>query len=198
MSSKPRHLTVLDVPALERVLSGSGLGDGVLGVDASDVPQLEPGELLQVGELAKATGKTVRAIHLYEDLGLLRPTDRSKGRYRLFNQDALVRVRWISKLQNLGLSLSEIQEVARELDASSSAKIAAERLRHIYVEKLAETRQKLSELAALQRELEVSLRFLSICDSACESAVPTHSCPTCDRHPEQEKAPELVVGAQAH
>ena len=33
--------------------------------------------LLLVGEVAKATGKTVRAIHLYEDMGLLKPQDRS-------------------------------------------------------------------------------------------------------------------------
>ncbi|HYQ28910.1 MAG TPA: MerR family transcriptional regulator, partial [Polyangiaceae bacterium] len=69
----------------------------------------EEGELLLVGDLAKAVGKTVRAIHLYEELGLVRAHERSKGRYRLFTPDALVRVRWIIKLQNLGLSLSDIQ-----------------------------------------------------------------------------------------
>src|ERR1700741_663993 len=39
--------------------------------------------LFQVGDLARATGKTVRAIHHYEDVGLLQPHARSKGRYRL-------------------------------------------------------------------------------------------------------------------
>src|SRR5689334_16413767 len=66
-------------------------------------------ELLQVGDLARLCGKTVRAIHLYEELGLLRPHARSKGRYRLFSRDAIVRVRWIGKLQELGLSLPTIQ-----------------------------------------------------------------------------------------
>src|SRR5262245_25406992 len=56
--------------------STESVGDGELG----------EGELLQVGDLAKLSGKTVRAIHLYEDLGLLRPIDRSKGRFRLFNE----------------------------------------------------------------------------------------------------------------
>src|SRR6187431_1699540 len=82
-------------------------------------------ELIQVGELAKATGKTVRAIHLYEELGLVRAHERSKGRYRLFSPDALLRVRWISKLQSLGLSLSEIQGLVREQDGSGSAPAAA-------------------------------------------------------------------------
>jgi len=150
-------------------------------------------DLLQVGDLAKATGKTVRAIHLYEELGLLRAHERSKGRYRLFTNDALIRVRWISKLQSLGLSLSEIQELVREQDGSDSATIAAQKLREAYVARLGETRRKLEELRELEAELEQSLAYLSACDSACESQLPVHSCPSCERHPEREHAPELVA-----
>jgi MerR family copper efflux transcriptional regulator len=150
-------------------------------------------ELMQVGELAKATGKTVRAIHLYEDLGLLRPQDRSKGRYRLFSADAVVRVRWISKLQNLGFSLSEIQELVREQDGAGSAMGAAARLRAAYLEKLTEAQRKILELQQLEAELEHSLRYLNSCDTTCEPAVQVHSCPSCVRHPED--APELVAGA---
>ena len=154
-------------------------------------------ELLQVGELAKATGKTVRAIHLYEELGLLRAHERSKGRYRLFAPEALLRVRWIVKLQGLGLSLSEIQGLVREQDGSGSAPIAAQKLRDVYGAKLAETKKKLEELRELHAELEASLAFLSSCDSACESQVPVHSCPTCERNPERPHAPELVAGVHA-
>ena len=148
---------------------------------------------MQVGDLAKATGKTVRAIHLYEELGLLRAHERSKGRYRLFAPDSLIRVRWISKLQSLGLSLSEIQELVRDQEGSDSAPLAAQKLRGAYIERLAETRRKLEELRALESELEQSLAYLSACDTACQPAVPVHSCPTCERHPERSCAPELVA-----
>ncbi len=178
--SKPRRLAVL--PETTALLSGPS---------APAVAE----DWLQVGDLAKATGKTVRAIHLYEELGLLKPADRSKGRYRLFTPDALVRVRWIAKLQSLGLSLSEIQELVREQEGSDSALFAAARLREVYLAKLSETRGKIRELEALQAELEESLKFLSTCDSACESELPVHSCPTCERHPEQPNAPELITGA---
>ncbi len=158
----------------------------------------EPGEeLMLVGELAKAAGKTVRAIHLYENLGLLKPQDRSKGRYRLFGPDALLRARWIVKLQSLGLSLSDIQEVVRGQTGADSALFAAARLREVYVRKLQETRDKLAELQALERELEQSLNYLGDCDSHCEPAVPTAGCSSCDRH-ESNAAPELIAGAQAH
>lgn len=150
-------------------------------------------DLLQVGDLAKQAGKTVRAIHLYEELGLLKAHERSKGRYRLFTPDALIRVRWISKLQNLGLSLSEIQGLVREQEGSGSAPIAAQKLREVYLKQLAETRNKIEALRELELELEDSLTYLTACDSACESAVPVHSCPTCERHPERPNAPELVT-----
>ena len=154
----------------------------------------EAAALLQVGELAKATGKTVRAIHLYEELGLLRAHERSKGRYRLFTEEALVRVRWITKLQSLGLSLTEIQHLVQEQESSGSAQFAASRLREVYEKKLEETRTKLAELRALEAELEDSLAFLSACDTACVSELPVHSCPSCERHPDRPNAPELVAG----
>jgi DNA-binding transcriptional MerR regulator len=152
---------------------------------------------LLVGDLAKATGKTVRALHLYEELGLLKAHERSKGRYRLFTQDALVRVRWITKLQGLGLSLSEIQGLVREQEGVVSAQFAAAKLREVYMAKLAETQQKIAELRELQAELEASLKFLHTCDTACQSEVPLHSCPTCDRNPERPNAPDLVAGVHA-
>src|SRR5690348_13416162 len=71
-------------------------------------------ELMQVGDLARESGKTVRAFHLYEELELLKPTARSKGRYRLYTKEALVRIRWIGKLQDMGFTLTDIQTVLRE------------------------------------------------------------------------------------
>jgi DNA-binding transcriptional MerR regulator len=159
---------------------------------------VDENELMLVGDLAKAVGKTVRAIHLYEELGLVRAHERSKGRYRLFAQDALVRVRWIIKLQNLGLSLSDIQALVRGQNDAASAKFAATRLREVYLARLVETQNKLAELKALESELEASLEFLSTCHSACESEVSVHSCPTCERHPEQPNPPELVAGSRVN
>lgn len=207
---KPRHLVLFrgqSSASRSADVGQSGpraaLGLGVAAADGA--PSRDSGErgeangggseaLLQVGELAKATGKTVRAIHLYEELGLLRAHERSKGRYRLFTEEALVRVRWITKLQSLGLSLSEIQGLVKEQEESGSAQFAASRLGDVYRAKLQETRTKIAELRALEAELEESLTFLTTCHTACEPEVPVHSCPTCQRNPERPNAPDLVVG----
>ncbi|MEP7049993.1 MAG: MerR family transcriptional regulator [Pseudomonadota bacterium] len=184
-----RHLAI--------VAPGSAPGASVRALHPAEQPA-EEAELLLVGDLAKAVGKTVRAIHLYEELGLVRAHERSKGRYRLFARDALVRVRWIIKLQNLGLSLSDIQALVRGQNDAASAKFAATRLQEVYGARLVETRTKLAELKALEVELEASLEFLSTCHSACESEATVHSCPTCARHPEQPNPPELVAGSRVN
>src|SRR3954468_17996997 len=187
-----RHLAI--------VAPGSSPGaSAALEASARVAGSADEGELLLVGDLAKAVGKTVRAIHLYEELGLVRAHERSKGRYRLFAQDALVRVRWIIKLQNLGLSLSDIQALVRGQTDAASAKFAAMRLREVYLAKLVETRSKLAELKALEAELEASLEFLSTCHSVCESeAASVHSCPSCSHHAEQPNPPELVAGSRVN
>src|SRR3954471_1065841 len=187
-----RHLAI--------VAPGSSPGaSAALEASARVASSAEEGELLLVGDLAKAVGKTVRAIHLYEELGLVRAHERSKGRYRLFAQDALVRVRWIIKLQSLGLSLSDIQALVRGQNDAASAKFAAIRLQEVYLAKLVETRSKLAELKALESELVASLEFLSTCHNVCESEVSSvHSCTSCAHHAEQPNPPELVAGSRVN
>ena len=89
-------------------------------------------DLLQVGDLARESGKTVRAIHLYEELDLLKPAARSKGRYRLYTRDALVRIRWIGKLQDMGFSLTDIQSIVRDWERGGIAMDAMRKMRDVY------------------------------------------------------------------
>jgi len=146
-----------------------------------------------VGDLARLCGKTVRAIHLYEELGILRPHARSKGRYRLFSPDAAIRVRWIGKLQDLGLSLSTIQNVVREWETSPSAPGAMAKMREVYRQKLASTRAQIEHLKALESELADSLKYLETCDT-CDPVRLFAACNCCDLHQRDEHAPELVAG----
>jgi DNA-binding transcriptional MerR regulator len=154
----------------------------------------EDGErLLQVGDIARAAGKTVRAIHHYEEVGLLRPHARSKGRYRLYDQAALARVRWIGKLHDLGLSLSEIQEMLRLWESASSAPGAMARIRSIYTQKLAETRAQIAHLTSLERELAASVEYLDTCGT-CDPAELVRACTCCNHHDHTQPEPHLVAG----
>jgi DNA-binding transcriptional MerR regulator len=64
-----------------------------------------------VGQLAKLTGLTVRALHHYHAIGLLEPSQRSDSGYRLYTQADIVRLFRIQALQRLNLSLDEIAAV---------------------------------------------------------------------------------------
>ena len=64
--------------------------------------------LLKVGELAKRTGLTVRTLHHYDTLGLLKPSARSGAGYRLYNRDDIARLHAIQALRQVGMPLAEI------------------------------------------------------------------------------------------
>ncbi len=158
----------------------------------------EPSDLMQVGDLARESGKTVRAIHLYEELELLRPVGRSKGRYRLYGPDALLRIRWIGKLQDMGFSLGDIQTVVKDWEQSGSAPRAMTKMREVYTNKLAETRAQVRRLQALERELEASLGYLDTCD-VCEPDRLLSTCKACNHHDcSHEDVPHLVAGFRAN
>jgi MerR family copper efflux transcriptional regulator len=152
--------------------------------------------LLQVGDIAKQSGKTVRAIHHYEEIGLLRPHARSKGRYRLYDETALERVRWIGKMHDLGLSLTQIQEMVSTWERAPSAPGAMAQMRSIYRQKLEETRTQIAHLQTLERELRASLAYLETCDT-CDPGEIVRACSCCGHHDKGEPEPELVAGIHA-
>jgi MerR family transcriptional regulator, thiopeptide resistance regulator len=61
-----------------------------------------------VGELAKLTGVTVRALHHYDEIGLVRPSQRSEAGYRLYDADDVLRLQEVLVLRELGVALPEI------------------------------------------------------------------------------------------
>jgi len=63
--------------------------------------------LLKIGELAKRIGVTVRTLHHYDAIGLVKPSARTEAGYRLYNRNDIARLHRIQALRGLGLSLAE-------------------------------------------------------------------------------------------
>src|SRR5689334_11555363 len=61
-----------------------------------------------VGRLAEIAGVTVRTLHHYDDIGLLRPSGRTRGGYRRYDEQDLERLRLILVYRELGFTLDEI------------------------------------------------------------------------------------------
>jgi DNA-binding transcriptional MerR regulator len=64
----------------------------------------------KVGELAKRTGVSVRALHHYDEIGLLSPSQRSESGYRLYAEADVARLQQIRSLRALGFSLEEARD----------------------------------------------------------------------------------------
>jgi DNA-binding transcriptional MerR regulator len=62
----------------------------------------------RIGELARHAGVTVRALHHYDELGLLTPSERSGGGHRLYGAADVERLYRLLALRKLGLPLEEI------------------------------------------------------------------------------------------
>src|SRR5690348_15687227 len=67
--------------------------------------------MFTVGELSKLTGVTVRALHHYDEIGLVRPSARTAAGYRLYDDDDVLRLQQVLLFRELGLPLPEIAAV---------------------------------------------------------------------------------------
>ena len=61
-----------------------------------------------VGELSRLTGVTVRALHHYDEIGLVRPSQRTAAGYRLYDDDDVHRLHQVLVLRTVGVPLAEI------------------------------------------------------------------------------------------
>ncbi len=151
-------------------------------------------KLMRVGELAKAVGKTVRAMHLYEELGLLEPASRSEGGFRLYGPDAIDRIHWIVKLQAIGFTLAEIQGFLREFKGSHSGREATARVRQLFVEKQARIREQILQLQVIDNDVTEALAYLDSCQSCSTDFAPSE-CGACDHEGHHRgSAPALFAG----
>jgi DNA-binding transcriptional MerR regulator len=152
---------------------------------------------LRVGQLAKRTGKTVRALHLYEEMGLLQPVHRSKGGFRLYSPSAVQRVEWITKLQDAGFSLHQLQDFLHGVadDKHQVASLAMKRVRDVFAQKLQETEDQIGRLQQLHKDLAASLEYLEGCITCAEPAYAPHECGSCNHNGHREgDQPILVAG----
>jgi DNA-binding transcriptional MerR regulator len=75
-------------------------------------------ESLKVGELARRTGLTVRTLHHYDAIGLLKPSGHTEAGYRLYTASDIARLQQVLSLRQLGLSLDEVRECLDRPDFS--------------------------------------------------------------------------------
>jgi DNA-binding transcriptional MerR regulator len=107
--------------------------------------------MLKVGELAALANLTVRTLHHYDSIGLLRPSARSDAGYRLYDRDDVARLHRIQALRAFGLSLADI---ALTLDSPAGSPLAiVDRQLEALETRMAEARRLRDQLLRVRAEL---------------------------------------------
>lgn len=109
--------------------------------------------LMQIGELAERTGMSLRTLRHYDEIGLLTPSARSEGRFRLYTDDDLERLLVIRRMKPLGFSLEAMHHVMQLLRGGDAT--AAEQWHSVLAD--AESRR-----AELVRQLAMADEFLEL------------------------------------
>jgi DNA-binding transcriptional MerR regulator len=105
--------------------------------------------LFQAHEFAARTGVTVRALHHYDRLGLLKPTSYTQAGYRLYGEQDFARLQQIVTLKFIGLPLKQIKELLNRnaLDLPATLRLQ----RAVIVEKRCQLDAALSAITSAEQ-----------------------------------------------
>lgn len=113
--------------------------------------------MMHIGDLAERTGLSLRTIRHYDEIGLLEPSGRSEGGFRLYTEGDFERLMLIRRMKPLGYSLEQMGDLLRALDAGQ-AEAEAEATR-LLAEFLADAKQR---RAKLETQLAAADEFIGL------------------------------------
>ena len=124
-------------------------------------------DYLTTGQVAKRAGVNIQTVRYYERRGLLPPDGRGDSGYRLYAEEAVLKLRFIKNAQELGFSLDEI---ARLLRLRVGRKTQCGKVKKQAQARLGIVRDKIAGLRAMESALT---RLIG----ACSAKATTNRCP---------------------
>ena len=126
--------------------------------------------MLRTGDLAKQAGVNTQTLRYYERRDLLPDPRKSSAGYRLYNSEAVRRIRFIKKAQYLGFTLDEVAELlSLQVESAESCDEVREN-----------AERKVVEIDAKIRDLRAMKKTLSSLVQACHNREKTAHCPILD------------------
>jgi len=123
-------------------------------IPTPDTVLKDGGTALPIGALARLAGVSTRTIRYYEEIGLLKTARRFSGGRRVFDADALERLRFISRLKRLGFTLEEIRHLNEVFEMHQSTAAMLGVLDSQLAGHLEAVNEQLRELTRLRADLE--------------------------------------------
>lgn len=120
---------------------------------------------MRIGELAALTGTTTKTIRYYESIDLLAEPARTAAGYRVYDDDAVERLRFIRQAQSSGLTLTEIQSI---LELKGAGATSCEHTRSLLEQHLAALDEQIERLRLARQDLAaLAERAESLDPSSC-------------------------------
>lgn len=129
--------------------------------------------MLRIGQLATETGFTPKTLRYYEDVGLLRPTQRAESGYRLYDDTAVERLRFVRRAQGVGLRLEDIRRI---LEISDEGRVPCEHVMEVVDRELTRIAEQLEKLHQFRDGL-LALRSRMTASLGSENTRPGEVCP---------------------
>jgi DNA-binding transcriptional MerR regulator len=107
--------------------------------------------MLTIGKLAALAEVSADTLRFYEREGLIAPTSKSAGGYRLYDEDAVVRLRFIKQARDCGFTLTEIVQL---LVLRNQSEACCGDVRQRAIEKKLQLEAKIRALSAMSKALD--------------------------------------------
>ncbi|MEX0956538.1 MAG: helix-turn-helix domain-containing protein [Rhizobiaceae bacterium] len=119
------------------------------------------GRVMSIGELGRTAGVSAPTIRYYEEIGLLPEALRGESGQRIYEDTDVQRLVFVRRCRDFGFPIDQVRLL---VGLSISADRDCAEVRDIAVAHLAEVRERLGELQALERNLS---GFVDECEIAC-------------------------------
>jgi DNA-binding transcriptional MerR regulator len=119
--------------------------------------------LMQIGEVARRAGITLRTVRYYEQLGLIQHAVRTKGGFRLYDEAELRKLELIRDMQDLDFPLARIRKLfSRKREARCGAELAPE-VRQTLADQLREMEGRIARYQTMRAAILEAMDMVRVC-----------------------------------
>ncbi|MFI7387278.1 MerR family transcriptional regulator [Streptomyces sp. NPDC049813] len=129
---------------------------------------------MQIGEVAARTELSLRTIRHYEETGLVIPSARSQGGFRLYTETDVARLMVIRRMKPLGFTLDQMRDLLDATDRLDAGEALDADRRDALLERVRDYRRTAADqIDKLRVQLARAEEFAATLESRLETATPT-------------------------
>ncbi|WP_447644209.1 MerR family transcriptional regulator [Nocardioides zeae] len=118
--------------------------------------------VMQIGEVAARTELSLRSLRHWEEVGLLQPSGRTEGGFRLYTEDDVEKILVIRRMKPLGFTLEEMKAALADVEALRDPAATPEAVAAAREQLAAVHADAVERRAKLVRQLAMADEFLAI------------------------------------